>query len=234
MKKYQYLFLALFAGLFCCVVEPADAQKWDETTSASGVIHVREKAGPRYQQGGARRVQLIQVMPLRGNNPFNTRDPINNTTINGQVVYRAVDEPGQTGAPPGGIRGCIGSINFAESPLAPPGIYFAGIDLNPNTGVCTLRNDGQGQTLILQTPPSGPVVPAGEIEAFPDRVVGVWEFTPPSPPGGPGVSVKFFPGTQQTFWLIATTGLKVRIVLNVTQLGPNSFRMNVTEISEVP
>ena len=38
-----------------------------------------------------RRIQLVSMTPLRGNNPLNAVDPINNRTVNGRVIQQPVD-----------------------------------------------------------------------------------------------------------------------------------------------
>ena len=70
------------------------------------------------------------------------------------------------------------------------------------------------------------------ISAFPDRLVKNWEFTPPSPEGGPGVAINFPPGEQQTIYLKANNGLKIKIVLEVTGDGED-LTLHVLEIREV-
>jgi hypothetical protein len=176
---------------------------------------------------------IISVTNQQGNNPFDPLQPVLN--YNGQQVS-SVDDPIRTiqggAGPQPAVQSCLSSIRFAQSPSAPPGIYFAGIDYNANTGNCFLRSDGQGQTLIIQTPPNGPVVPPGSnFEAFPDRLVANWEFFPPSPVGG---AVTFVPGTAQTFFVRATNGVRLQIQLNAQRTGPTTFTMNVTSLTRLP
>lgn len=107
-----------------------------------------------------------------------------------------------------------GSIIFAEGgdPAVAYDLY-AGIDVNSSTGEFTLRNDGQGPTLIFQTPPSGPFSPTDEIEIFPDVTVGTWNWYPSVPSGytisssGNGIIVNI--GTTVNCSLRHSTGMAV-------------------------
>lgn len=76
------------------------------------------------------------------------------------------------------------SIAFAEGG-DPNTVYdlYAGINVDPVARSYTLRNDGEGPTLIFQTPPSGPFNPSDEIEIFPDTLVGLWNWYPSLPTG---------------------------------------------------
>lgn len=66
------------------------------------------------------RAQLIRIDPRRGNNPFNTNDPVNNAFSNGQVVATAADELGDPGVGDPGAGDPGGGDPGVEIPEDPP------------------------------------------------------------------------------------------------------------------
>ncbi len=196
-----------------------------------------------HQRDRRRRVEIIRVVPINGNNPFNTSDPINNRTVNGVVIGEAVDAQDDDDGGGGGggtLQAWSGQQPFGVFVIPGSGdrVYFAGIDVNMSTKAVSLRNDGQGQTLICQSPPDnyqgGAPIP---IVSFPDRVVRNWEFTPPSPQGGPGVVIQFNPNAgQQTIYVQAINGVKLRLTISVTAgdvSDPSTYTLIVHDISEI-
>jgi len=190
----------------------------------------------RYDKGAERYL----LTSIQGDDIFGLSAPTGEITIpKGSIVEgksvtqeTTVDE-GRMEEPAGAdFSGAIGSIKFGKRTILGNLYLFAGIDIDPNTKKSSLNSSG-GQTLTLQSPPDGPyTAPARMISAFPDRLVKNWEFTPPSPEGGPGVAINFPPGEQRTIYLKATNGLKIKIVLKVTG-DVEDLTLHVLEIREV-
>lgn len=159
-------------------------------------------------------IRIKRVINRAGNNPYFVADPVENA--DGELIA----DNDATGA---GLDGCLGSIAFAQSPTAPAGIFFAGVDADPNTLDCRLRNDGQGPAIIFQIDTG--FAPVNEVEAFSDVLVGTFQLTPVA-------NVRFFPGQAQTLTVQAITGRAFEIDVIVDQSGAQAFTLRVTGIRQ--
>jgi hypothetical protein len=180
------------------------------------------------------KIRVKQIISLSGNNPFNSEQPVRNydnqTYDTLADLNTAIAGGGSTTASTGG---CIGSIALGQAGSAPADFRFAGIQLATDLGSCSLKNDGNGNALIVQTPADGGS-DYSRLEAFPDRTPGVgWRFN--GPPGPVlGATPIFSPSVSQTYRLIALdNGNKVEIQFVVTGGYPN-YTMTVTSITQVP
>ncbi len=103
---------------------------------------------------------LKQVTIINGNNPLNQIDPVRNN--NGQVFASLEDavnanQGNNNGGGGGGLANCQGvTVQMQASGTAPPDFRFASLDIDPNTGDCTVVADGStGSALIAQIPANG-------------------------------------------------------------------------------
>lgn len=134
-----------------------------------------------------------------------------------------------------GAGAVLASIDFAEGG-DPSTLYdlYAGVNVNsdPADQTFVLRNDGEGPTLIFQTPPSGPFLPTEEVEVFPDVLVGTWQWnsnwSPAYPVGSSGNSYIIRVGDIAEFYMQNSTltkyiYIKVQVV-DVSALPPGDRR----------
>jgi hypothetical protein len=177
---------------------------------------------------------LKQVNIVNGNNPLNQIDPVRNN--NGQVFADLQDavnanqgnDTGNNGGG-GGLANCQGvTVQMQASGTSPPDFRFASLDIDPNTGDCTVVADGStGSALIAQIPANGGV-DFTRAEVFPDRLVGLFEF---DPPGAIDVDVPLDVPTTVT--VRATNGFTVQITVTVSALGGGEFSFTVNAIQQV-
>lgn len=175
---------------------------------------------------------LKQVTIINGNNPLNQIDPVRNN--NGQVFASLEDavnanQGNNNGGGGGGLANCQGvTVQMQASGTAPPDFRFASLDIDPNTGDCTVVADGStGSALIAQIPANGGV-DFTAAEVFPDRLVGLFEF---DPPGAIDVDVPL--DTPTTVTIKATNGFTVQITVTVSALGGGEFSFTVNAIQQV-
>ncbi len=90
------------------------------------------------------KVELVRVIPKRGNNPLNSTDPIRNTYQNGQVLSRAVDEQecgvsqlSEPTSPQGNPSGCVKNASMQVVATPPPlTVWGANFDIDPDSLNC--------------------------------------------------------------------------------------------------
>lgn len=230
------LALALVAGAGMVLA----AEQREEIGSASTLVPV-ERPGlrsaspgsfPPVEDGRVVGVELIRVIPIQGNNPFNPREPILNR--DGQIITSRTGTGTGSGPVAGPQPSCVGaSATFAESPTAPPGIGFAGIDVNPNTGACGVVGGGSGgHAIVLQSPPDqlNPFLPPDptRYSYFVDALELVWTQIDPPPVGYFNTGV---PGVPQTITIRATTGMTVRIQFTVTGDAPLNYQVRLDSLT---
>ncbi|MEM7504317.1 MAG: hypothetical protein AAF417_19915 [Pseudomonadota bacterium] len=186
-------------------------------------------------------IKIRDIRNVSGNNFLNQEQPVLN--FNGRVLTSvddlvlalqgsdANDDDNSTG-----LSACVGSINFGTSATSPADFRFAGIQIDPNTLSCALRNDGKGNALIFQNPPgTAPQLCTQGIGVFPDRLVGTFEFTAPS---AVVTEVVAATGALTTLFVRATNGTEVRIQFTVNQTGAcvaagGEFQLVVSSVTKV-
>ncbi len=191
-------------------VDPADAAKTIDPAEPGDAV----ANPPPGASGRILSIRIKRVINRAGNNPYFVADPVENA--DGQLI-------GDNDAGGAGLNGCLGSIAFAESATGPNGTFFAGVDADPNTLDCRLRNDGQGPAIIFQIDTAFP--PVNQVEAFSDVLVGTFQLVP-------NAQVNFFPGQQQTLTVRAVTGREFEIDVIVDQAGAQTFTLRVTGIRQ--
>lgn len=206
-------------------VELQLAVEAEEVAAGTTVIQVGVPAVGR--ETGTRvevvEVRLRQIVPLSGTNPFQPRAPVTNR--DGQV-YAALQEMQACG---GFGSGCLGTLRFGMDMMTEQ--YRVSIDLDPDDGSCSLRDDDGGRALVLVTPPVTPPIHEGVVEVFPNRDRGDWEF---ADPGLVGNSVRFRPADapNQTFFLRSRTGRVVVIGLAVLYRNYGDVELTVHATAE--
>lgn len=234
MQTYSHISLVAAIAFFAAMQAPAPAiAQSDVVVETEGTIKVdpaaREPGGPVNTDtpeqgdpataqplgasGNILSIRIKRVINRAGNNPYFVADPVENA--DGQLL---ADDGGGAG-----LNGCLGSIAFAQSASAPNGIFFAGVDADPNTLDCRLRNDGQGPAIIFQIDTQFP--PVNQVEAFSDVLVGTFQLVPNN-------NVQFFPGQPQTLTVRAVTGREFEIDVIVDQAGLQTFTLRVTGIRQ--
>lgn len=232
IKKTAVILVTVFLMQVAWLPVPVEAQEAEEVTARKTFTVTKPLSRLKGEQKVVK-ILVKQIIPLSGNNPFNSKQPVrnyDNQTYDTLADLNTAIAGGSTTASTGG---CIGSIALGQSGTAPAAFRFAGIQLATDLGSCSLKNDGNGNALIVQTPADGGSDPT-KLEAFPDRTPGVgWRFN--GPPGPVlGATPIFSPSVSQTYRLIALdNGNKVEIQFVVTGSYPN-YTMTVTSITQVP
>lgn len=182
-------------------------------------------------------IAIERVRHISGNNPFSAVAPITNTDGGDRVakdsgssttpVTPVPPPPDQPTSPPIDLPsapvGVFGIKEFAERTVS-AGLkgYFAGIELDSNTGIGYLRNDGAGNLLILRTPETGAGEHTGKVELFPDRGwnnggQGDWDYDSDkmSNPAPLFFDLSNKTGETRDLYLKAKNGVKVRVRVTV-------------------
>lgn len=201
------------------------------------------------EKGGRKttKIEIVRVIPIRGNNPVNQQDPINNATIDGRLYFTAVDEleqlvknGGDTPGPAFG-SGCIGKqVDFKATAgfttcLGPKPIYGAGINLNFDTGACSLIGGDSGWNFMgfdIQVPVTSKDCKYNEAAAFPDFANA--ELTPPTGSGFQRINIAF--GKEYIFYLKPKKAphntMTIKVYFTVKKLGETSFQLTVSNMTK--
>lgn len=188
-------------------------------------------------------IKIRDIRNVSGNNFLNQEQPLLN--FNGRVLTSVddlvlalqgsdTDDNNQQDA--SGLAACAGSIVFGTSATAPADFRFAGIQVNPTTLTCSLRNDGKGNALIFQNPPgTGAQLCTQGIGVFPDRLEGVFEFTAPT---AVVTEVVAATGALTTVFVRATNGVELRVEFTVIQnsacvAAGGEFQLFVSSVTKV-
>lgn len=191
-------------------------------------------------------ISVEQVNPLQGNNPLDSRNPVatiatelggynggtdsgnspGTGTFTGTGTGTGTNTNTGTGTDTGTeteTAAVSGEIGFRTGP---PHIYqlYAGINVDPNTGKGTLRNDGEGPTLIFQAPPDNKLT--DDITAFPDALVKTWSWDgkPANTTPSGRNAVLFQPGQIITFNMISVTDTRTTITARVDKMSDKAVK----------
>ncbi len=189
-------------------------------------------------------LRILQVRNVRGNNPLNQKQPVNN--LNG-ITYSSLTETldallnrgttAQAGTSSSSqstttSTQCTGTYTMKHSGGAPADHRFASIEVDPNTGECKkVHDDGSsGSFLIIQTPPDAD--PSDGV-AFPDMLVGVWTIISPPPNDASGNGVLLTDNTPITITVQSTSGVRVQVTLQIIPQGGNEYKLQIAEIKKL-
>jgi hypothetical protein len=199
------------------------------------------------------KIEVIRVIPVRGNNPLNPIEPVNNATINGRLYFASVEELKkmmQEGGdsptpppppPPTPFAGCIGKSALfkatsgyrmclgKEMPTFSAGLY---VDFASNT--CKVLG-GDGGWNFLAFDIMVPLISADcsytDVAAFPDFAYA--EFIPPTGSGFERIPLKF--DVEGRFYLQSQkapyTNKKLVVFATVKKISNSKFELFISNVS---
>jgi len=180
----------------------------------------KKKAKRKKKKRRVRRIEIVRVIPLRGNNPLNTINPIRNTTINGQTIYRAPDEVEE-----GAVQPQVPS-SFSCAPSSGTSNSYVLFYICTAENKCSVGS-AVGQPCLKEafevTIPCRGATPAGMIFVQTSPGIG-FTFTQVPPqatptPGAQGISWYLPPGTYDFTLREDLTGKQWRVNITITATG---------------
>ncbi|MBP7232884.1 MAG: hypothetical protein KBA28_13240 [Syntrophaceae bacterium] len=201
------------------------------------------------------KIEVVRVIPVRGNNPLNPIEPLNNATINGRLYFASVEElkkmmqeggdsptpPPPPPPPPTPFAGCIGkSAPFKatsgyqmclgkQMPTLSAGLY---VDFASST--CkVLGGDGGWNFLAfdIMVPFTSTECSYTDVAAFPDFAYA--EFIPPTGSGFERIPLKF--DVEGRFYLQSKkapyTNKKLVVFATVKKINNVQFELYISNVT---
>jgi hypothetical protein len=207
-------------------------------TATGEIPIVGPKPDPRKTSFGKRvivSVKLKRVEPRSGNNPFNTKQPVNNDdgedfndlteTIDNKTGRNILTDQDRLT----NLGKCLGRTEMKHVAPEPANYRFGSIDIDPETLLCATSEDNLGNALIIRSPyPEGlacGVAKPGSTE---------WSIIDPPVNDKSGTGVELTSGQEITITVQSkTTGRKVSIKLKLIFVGAGEYAFRILEIKEV-
>jgi len=187
------------------------------------------KKEEREQERTTTEVNTLQIDNIRGNNPWNTEQPVNN--FDNQTfdnVGQALDA--QRGGGDDGGQAPVGGDTFPKTVSmthpggpAPADRRFGSLTIDPNTGAAQLFGDSNGSALAVQTPPD-----VGGADGAVFRI-NPWTLVDP-----PGIFADLTNNVPRTITIRHTpTGRTYRVTLTIIPKGGDEYDLRVSSVTRV-
>ena len=240
-----------FAGALPSSGQSSAAGKAQDALAESGAVLL--------DQGKTKitKIEVVRVIPVRGNNPLNQIEPVNNATINGRLYFASVEElqkmmqggdspaPGPVPPPPPPPKpfaGCIGqsapfqqTTGFQTCGGRQMPTLSAGLYVNFATSSCKVVGGDSGWNFLafdIMVPFLSADCSYTDVNAFPDFAYA--EFIPPTGSGFVRIPVKT--NVEGKFYLQSKkepyTGRKLVVFATVKKINDKKFELYISNVSE--